>query len=175
MRRTLILLALALVLVSGTAYAGPSIAVGVQTVSFGGDLGKYYEVPAGPGININLMFPEFLGFALDFNAGQRKVNEGNSGEELTYTWLEAGPRILFGKDNSKVRPDLFFGVGSYDLEIGSAEWDTAPGGYIGFGFQEYASDDWFGRLQIKSVYWKSKTANTDGATLNFVIAIGYDF
>ncbi len=174
MRRTLILLALALVLASGTAYAGPSLAVGVQTVSFGGDLGKYYEIPTGPGINVNLMFPEFLGFALDFNAGQRKVDD-DLNREVIYTWLEAGPRILFGKDSSSIRPDFFFGVGSYDLEIGGVEWDTAPGGYIGFGVQEYASDDWFGRLQVKSVYWKSDTSFTDGATLNFVMSIGYDF
>jgi hypothetical protein len=174
MRKTLILLALALVLASGTAYAGPSLAVGVQTVSFGGDLGTYYEIPTGPGININLMFPEFLGFALDFNAGQRKTDD-DLNREVIYTWLEAGPRILFGKDSSSIRPDFFFGVGSYDLEIGGNEWDTAPGGYIGFGFQEYASNDWFGRLQVKSVYWKSDTFNTDGAALNFVLAIGYDF
>ena len=174
MRRTLILLALALILVSGTAYAGPSLAVGVQTVSFGGDLGKYYEIPAGPGININVMFPEFLGFALDFNAGQRKV-DNDAGNEVIYTWLEAGPRILFGKDSSSIRPDFFFGVGSYDFEVGGFEFDTAPGGYIGFGFQEYATDDWFGRLQIKSVYWKSDTFNTDGASLNVGLSIGYDF
>jgi hypothetical protein len=175
MRRTVLLLALVLILVSGTAYAGPSIAVGVQTVSFGADLGEYYDIPTGPGININLMFPEVLGFALDFNAGQRKVDEGNSGQELIYTWLEAGPRILFGKDGSKVRPDLFFGVGSYDLEIGSNEFDTATGGYIGFGFQEYATNDWFGRLQLKGAYWKSDTANTDAAILNISLLFGYEF
>jgi hypothetical protein len=174
MRRTLILLAFALILVSGTAYAGPSVAVGVQTVSFGGDLGTYYDIPVGPGININLMFPEMLGFALDFNAGQRKVDD-NLHREVIYTWLEAGPRILFGKDSSSIRPDFFFGVGSYDLEIGGVEWDTAPGGYIGFGVQEYANNDWFGRLQVKSVYWKSDTFTTDGAALNFVLAIGFEF
>jgi hypothetical protein len=174
MRRTLILLAFALILVSGTAYAGPSVAVGWQTVSFGGDLGTYYDIPVGPGINVNLMFSEFLGFALEFNAGQRKVDD-DLNREVIYTWLEAGPRILFGEDSSSIRPDFFFGVGSYDLEIGNLEFDTAPGGYIGFGIQEYVDDSWFGRLQVKGVYWKSDTANTDGAALNFVLAIGYEF
>ncbi|MDF1537223.1 MAG: outer membrane beta-barrel protein [bacterium] len=174
MRRFMVLLAIVLVLVSVTAHAGPSISAGVQTVSFGGDLGKWYDIPSGPGININLMFPEILGVALDFNAGQRKVDDDN-GNEVIYTWLEGGPRILFGKDGSKIRPDLFFGVGSYDLEIGPLEWDTATGGYIGFGFQEYATDDWFGRLQIKSAYWKSDTSNTDGATLNIALMMGYEF
>jgi hypothetical protein len=120
------------------------------------------------------MFPEVLGFALDFNAGQRKVDDA-IGREVIYTWLEGGPRILFGKDSSKVRPDLFFGVGSYDLEIGSNEFDTAPGGYIGFGFQEYTTGDGFGRLQVKGVYWKSDTFNTDAAILNISLLFGYEF
>ncbi|UCG37944.1 MAG: hypothetical protein JSV00_07005 [bacterium] len=156
---------------------GLSVMAGFQTVSFGADLerGKYYDLPAGPGLVVNIGLPTFLGFPLDVSLGQREMNEGNTGADTTYRWLEAGPRFLFGSKSSRVRPDFFFGVGTYDLEIGSLEFDTGAGGYAGFGFEDYTSDNFSGRFQAKGVYWKSDTFNTDAASLNFALTFGYHF
>ena len=174
MRRAILVLVLVMALAPATALAGGlSVLAGFQSVSFGADLGEYYDLPAGlaPAIIVGLD----LGFPIDINLGQRKTDEGNSGQEAIYTWMEIGPRFLMGREGASIRPDFFVGVGSYDLEIGSLTFDTAMGGYAGFGVEEFASEKWSGRFQVKGVYWKSDTYNTDAAVLNVALLFGYHF
>ena len=177
MRRIFLILILVLTLAPATALAdGISVMVGAESVSFGADLGEYYDLPTGPAVVAIVSIPYlFFGTPLDVGVGQLNVDEGNSGLETTYQWIEAGPRFIFGKDGDKVRPDIFMGVGSYDLEIGDFKFDTAPGGYIGFGWEDKATEHLSGRLQVKGVYWKSDTLQTDGASLNISLLFGYSF
>lgn len=171
MRKTFLILALVLILIPATASAEfLSVLVGAQTVSFGADLGEYYDIPAGAGGA--LLVGLDLGIPLDFRVGRRTATEGASGSEVTYDWLEAGLRLPMGKEGSTIRPDWFFGVGSYDLQLGSFEFDTAPGGYLGIGIEEVVSDKYIGRFEVKGVYWKSDTFNTDGAALNLALYFG---
>lgn len=171
MRRIFLVLALVLVLIPATASAEfMSVLVGFQSVSFGADLGEYYDIPAGPGGAVLVSLD--LGFPLDFRAGRRTAKEGSSGGDVTYDWMEAGLRLPLGKEGSAISSDWFFGVGSYDLEIGSSEFDTAPGGYLGIGVQEVVSDKYIGRFEVKGVYWKSDTFNTDAPSLNLALYFG---
>lgn len=174
MRRIFLILALVLIMVPATALAGGiSVLVGAQTVSFGGDLGEYYDIPPGPGIAVLVGLD--LGVHVDIRAGRRTTTEGGSGRDVTYEWIEFGPRFVMGKEGATIRPDLFLGVGSYDFKLDDFEFDTAPGGYIGMGIEESVSDKYIGRLEVKAVYWKSDTSNTDGASLNMSLLFGFTF
>jgi len=177
MRRIFLILILVLTLAPATAMAdGLSVMVGAESVSFGADLGEYYDLPTGLGVVAIVSIPKLLlGTPLDISIGQRIVDEENSGLEATYQWIEAGPRFIFGNDGDKIRPDIFLGVGTYDLEIGDFEFDTATGGYIGFGWEDKATEHLSGRLQVKGVYWKSDTFETDGTSLNISLLFGYTF
>lgn len=174
MRKIFLVLALVLVLIPATASADfVKVLVGAQSVSFGADIGEYYNVPPGPGGAVLVGLD--LGIPVDFRASRRTVKEDGTGREVTYDSLEAGLRFPMGKKGSSIRPDWFLGVGSYDLEIGPIEFDTAPGGYLGIGIEEVVSDKYIGRIEVKGVYWKSDTFNTDGAVLNLALYFGFQF
>jgi len=174
MKRIFLILALVLTLVPAPAFAdGVTILVGAQTVSFGADLGEYYDIPVGVGYTVLVGLD--LGIPIDIRAGRRTATEGDSKADVTYQWIELGPRVFLGSEDAKIRGDLFLGVGSYDLEFDDFEFDTAPGGYIGMGVEEVVSDKFIGRLEIKGVYWKSDTFNTDGASFNTSLLFGFKF
>ncbi len=177
MRRIFLILTLVLSLAPATALAdGLSVMVGAESVSFGADLGEYYDIPIGPGVVAIVSIPYlFFGAPLDITVGQMIADEGNSGLEATYQWIEAGPRFIYGNEDDTIRPDIFAGVGSYDLEIGDFAFDTATGGYLGFGFTDKPSKHFTGRLQFKGVYWKSDTGLTDAASLNISLLFGYSY
>jgi len=174
MRRIFLILALVLTLAPASVHAdGTTVMVGAQTVSFGADVGEYQDVPPGPGIAVLVGFD--LGIPIDFRAGQRKATEGNSGSDVTYQWIELGPRFVLGVEGATIKPDWFFGVGSYDYKLGSLEYDTAIGGYVGIGVEESVSDKFVGRVEIKGVLWKSDTDQTDAASLNISLLFGTKF
>jgi len=174
MRRIFLILTLVLTLVPATVLAGGvSVLVGAESVSFGADLGEYYDIPPGPGVAALVSLD--IGFPVDFRAGRRTAKEGNSGSDVTYEWLELGPRFIFGDDDAPSRADWFFGVGSYDFKLGNVEFDTATGGYLGLGFEEVVSNNFVGRIEVKGVYWKSDTFNTDSASLNVALLFGFQF
>jgi hypothetical protein len=170
---------LALIVLSFTAAQvqaeGVSILAGFQTVSFGGDLGEYYDLPSGPGPVLNLSVMTTLGVPVDFTIGQRKGKEEYSGDEATYRWAELGPRFILGREDLRVRPEFGAGAGYYNLDIGSEEFDGAFGYYFSFGFEDQATEHLTGRFQIKSAYWKTDTGSLDAPTLNFVLMYGYRF
>lgn len=154
---------------------GISLLAGFQTISFGGDLGKYYELPSGLGPVLNIGLPAVLGVPVDITIGQRSMEEGNSGEDAKYRWVEAGPRFILGKEGSRIRPEVVAGGGLYNFEIGDKEFDGATGFYAGFGFEDFATEKISGRFLVKSVYWKSDTYNTDAPSLNFILMYGVKF
>jgi hypothetical protein len=172
MKKTFLILALVLILVPATVFAGDvSVLIGPQTVSFGADMGEYYDIPTGTGYT--LLVGLDLGMPLDVRVGRRTATDGNGGADITYQWIEFGPRFVIGEKTASIRGDLFLGVGSYDLERDSFEYDTALGGYIGMGVEEQVSGKFMGRIEAKAVYWKSDTYNTDGATLNIALLFGF--
>jgi len=176
MRKIVILVSLILSFSAAQVSAeGISLLAGIQTVSFGGDLGKYYDLPSGVGMVLNIGVPSFLGLPVDLSVGQRSMEEGNSGADVKYRWVEAGPRFRFGKEGNRIRPEIIAGGGFYNLEIGDLEFDGAAGFYAGFGVEDYATDKISGRFQVKAVYWKSDTANTDAPSLNFVLMYRFRF
>jgi len=154
---------------------GVAVHAGLQTVSFGADLGKYYDFPAGPGVAVILGLPSFLGVPFDICAGLRNTKEGNSGDDAEFNWVEIGPRFPFGKENSRIRPEWFAGAGLYDLKIGDLDFDPATGAFFGFGLEDFASEKISGRFQIKMAYWKSDTGSLDASSLSFTLMYGYHF
>ncbi len=174
MRKLFLIVILVLTLAPATVLAGGvSVLVGAQSVSFGADLGEYYDIPPGPGMAVLVGLD--LGIQVDIRAGRRTTTEGGSGRDVTYEWIEFGPRFVMGKEGASVRPDLFLGVGSYDFKLDDFEFDTALGGYIGMGIEESVSDRYIGRLEVKGVFWKSDTFQTDGASLNLSLLFGFKF
>jgi len=156
-----------------TAYGnGITVLVGAQSVSFGADLGRYYDIPSGPGISVLVGLD--LGVPIDIRAGRRTATEGGGGD-VTYEWIELGPRFVLGQEGGSIHPDWFFGVGSYDLKIGALEFDKAVGGYMGLGIEEVVSEKFLGRIEAKGVYWKSDTYQTDAPSLNVSLLFGFKF
>jgi hypothetical protein len=174
MRRIFLILALVLTMAPATVHAeGTTVMIGPQSVSFGADLGKYYDIPPGPGISVLVGFD--VGIPLDIRAGARNTTEGNSGSKLKYQWIELGPRWTFTQEGASVKGDWFLGVGSYKLDIGSVDFDRAIGQYIGMGVEEAVSDKYVGRVEIKGAVWKSDTRKTDAAVLNIALTFGVNF
>lgn len=172
MRKIFLIIALILVLIPAYALAdGVTFLIGFQSVSFGGDIGEYYDVPPGPGLAAMVNFD--LGIPLDIRVGQRNATERGTRRDVKYQWVEFGPRYRFGQEDASIRPDVFAGIGSYNLEIGSINFDRATGAYAGFGVEEAASEKFVGRFEVKSVYWKSDTFNTDGPSLNLGLFFGF--
>jgi hypothetical protein len=152
---------------------GVTVMAGMQSVSFGADLGEYYDIP--PGAGFTLLVGLDMGIPVDIRVGRRKATEGSSGADTTYQWIELGPRFFLGREDADIRGDFFLGVGSYDLKLDDFEFDTAPGGYVGMGVEEIVSEHFVGRIEVKGVYWKSDTFSTDGASLNVALLFGYKF
>ena len=174
MKKIFIVLALVLALAPATVLAdGVSVMVGAQSVSFGADLGEYYDIP--PGAGFTLLVGLDVGIPLDIRLGRRSATEGISGADMTYQWIELGPRFVLGREDAEIRGDIFLGIGSYDLELDDFEFDTAPGGYVGMGVEETVSEKFIGRVEVKGVFWKSDTFSTDGASLNLALFFGYKF
>ncbi len=174
MKKIFLILALVLALAPATVLAeGVSVLAGFNSVSFGGDLGEYYDIP--PGAGFTLLVGLDLGIPIDIRVGRRTATEGNSGRDMTYQWIELGPRFVLGREDADIRGDLFLGVGSYDFKRGDTEFDTAIGGYAGLGVEETVSEKFLGRVEVKAVSWKSDTFNTDGASLNLGLFFGYKF
>jgi hypothetical protein len=173
MKKTGFFLALILILVPVAAHAsGPSVLAGVQSVSFGGDLGEYYNIPPGLGMGIIVGFDTVI--PVDLRIGMLSGTEENSNDDLTYQWIELGSRVYLGVRGTSIQPDWFIGVGSYSLEIGSKDFDMALGAYTGVGIEE-AMEKWIGRVEVKGVFWKSDTGNTDAPSLNVSFLLGYQF
>ncbi len=176
MRTTVFLVIFLLVFPAVQAHGeGVSVHAGFQTVSFGADLGDYYDLPSGPGLALTVGIPSLLGTPFDISLGLRSMTEGNSGEDADYRWVEFGPRFPFGKEDSRVRPEWFAGAGIYDLKIGDLEFDTSTGLYVGMGVEDLATERISGRFQIKGGYWQSDTGKTDAAFLCFSLMYGYRF
>jgi hypothetical protein len=155
---------------------GVSVHAGLQTVSFGADVGDYYNLPSGPGLALLVGFPSSLtGVPIDINLGLRKVQESNSGDDAEYRWLEVGPRFPFGRESSRVRLEWFAGAGLYDLKIGDLTFDTATGLYGGLGIEDFATERITGRFQIKGSYWQTDTGSIDAACLSISMMYGYRF
>ena len=174
MKKFFLILALVLALAPTAVFAdGISLMVGPQSVSFGADLGEYYDIP--PGAGFTLLVGLDMGIPLDIRLGRRSGTEENSGDDITYQWIELGPRFILGRKDADIRGDFFLGIGSYDFKLGDLEFDTAPGGYVGMGVEETVSEHLIGRIEVKGVYWKSDTGNTDGASLNLALLFGYKF
>jgi len=174
MRRIFLILTLVLTLAPATALAGgTSVLVGAQSVSFGADLGEYYDIPSGAGVTALVGLD--VGFPIDIRVGRRTATEGGTGNDITYEWIELGPRFRLCKEGASTCGDWFAGVGFYDFKLGALEFDTALGGYIGMGVEEIVSDKYIGRFEIKGVYWNSDTFTTDGAALNMSLLFGFKF
>jgi hypothetical protein len=174
MKKLFLILALVLALAPATVLAdGVSVMVGAQSVSFGGDLGKYYDIPAGAGIT--LLVGLDMGIPVDIRVGRRATTEGISGADVTYQWIEFGPRFVLGREDAQIRADLFVGVGSYDFKLDDFEFDTALGGYAGLGIEEAVSEKFIGRVEVKGVFWKSDTFFTDSPSFNLALLFGYKF
>ena len=174
MRRAFLILALVLTLAPAPIFADPiTILVGPQTVSFGADVGEFYDID--PGLGGEILVGLKLPFPIDFRVGRRNATEGNSGSDVTYDWIEVGTRFRLGREGVYTSGDWFVGVGSYDLTIGGLEFETAPGGFIGMGVEQTVSDMFVGRLEVKGVYWQSDTFTTDGASLNLSLLFGFTF
>jgi hypothetical protein len=174
MKRIFLILALVLALVPATVHAeGTTVMIGAQSVSFGADVGEHFDVPPGPGIA--LLVGLDVGFPLDLRAGVRNATEENVGGDVKYQWIEVGPRFVLGVEGATIRPDWFFGIGSYDLEMNNVEYDTAIGGYAGLGIEEYISDKYLGRVEVKSSIWKSDTNSLNAATINISLYFGVSF
>ena len=174
MKKIFLILALVLALAPATVLAGGvSVMAGMQSVSFGADLGEYYDIP--PGAGFTLLVGLDMGIPVDIRVGRRTATEGNSGRDMTYQWIELGPRFVLGREDADIRGDLFLGVGSYDLKFDDFEFDTALGSYVGMGVEETVSERFIGRIEIKGVYWQSDTFTTDGASLNMALLFGYKF
>lgn len=176
MRRIFVLTALILILTGTPVHGdGVSIMAGFQTVSFLSDVGDYWEIPAGPGIVLNIGLPSFMGVPFDFSIGQRKSETQNTNEDVQYRWMEIGPRFYFGREREKIRPEIVTGAGMYKLDIGDEDFNEAAGIYVGVGFEDRASENLAGRFQIKLVHWQSSTRTIEGTSLNFSIMYGYQF
>ena len=174
MKKLFLILVLVLALAPATALAdGVTVMVGAQSVSFGGDLGKYYDIP--PGVGFTLLVGLDVGIPVDIRVGTRAATEENSGADVTYQWIEFGPRFVLGREDAEIRADFFLGVGSYDFKLDDFEFDTAIGGYAGLGVEETVSEKFLGRIEVKAVSWKSDTLSTDGASLNLGLFFGYKF
>lgn len=174
MRKISLTLVLLLFLVPAVGHAeGNTLMLGVQSVSFGADLGNYYDI--SPGVGVTLLYAFDAGIPFDLRYGVRKTTEGISNDDLKYQWIEFGPRFGMGVRGTSLQPDWFLGIGSYDLEIGDKKFDAALGAYIGLGIEETMSEKFVGRIEIKSVYWRSDTGNTDGASLNLSLLYGFRF
>ncbi|MCJ7501140.1 hypothetical protein MUP29_12895 [bacterium] len=174
MKKIVLILALVLALAPATVLAdGVSVLAGFQSVSFGADLGENYDIP--PGAGFTLLVGLNMGIPVDIRVGRRTATEGNSGADMTYQWIELGPRFVLGREDAGIRGDLFLGVGSYDLKLDDLEFDTALGGYVGMGVEETVSEKYIGRIEVKGVAWKSDTYSTDGVSLNMALLFGYKF
>ena len=174
MKKALFFLALILILVPAAVHAsGPTVLLGVQSVSFGGDLGEYYDIPPGLGVGLIVGFDAAI--PIDLRIGQFTGTEEFSDDDLTYRWLEVGSKIILGAPGKSIQPDWFFGIGSYNLEIGSKDFDPALGGYMGIGIEETMGEKYVGRVEAKGVFWKSDTDQTDGPSLNVSFLLGYKF
>ena len=174
MRRIFLILALVLALVPATVHAeGTTVMIGAQSVSFGGDVGEFFDVPPGPGIAFLVSLD--VGIPIDLRAGVRNATEENAGGDVKYQWIEVGPRFVVGVEGATIRPDWFFGIGSYDLEMNDVDYDTAIGGYVGLGIEESVSDRYVGRVEVKGAVWKSDPNNLDVATLNISLFFGVNF
>jgi hypothetical protein len=176
MRRIFIITSLVLIF-TGTPVHGESVSVlaGFQTVSFGGDVGKFWDIPSGPGLVLNIAFPSFIGVPFDLNIGQRKVNESGTNDEVKYNWIEAGPRFFLGREDDRIRPEFVAGAGIYNLDVGDISFDQATGIYFGFGFEDAATQHLTGRFQVKLVYWQTDPGSIDAPSLNFTLMYGYRF
>ena len=174
MKKTGFFLALILILIPVAAHAsGPSVLFGVQSVSFGGDLGEYYDIPPGLGMGLIVGFDTAI--PVDLRIGTLSETEENSNDDVTYQWIELGSKLILGVRGKSIQPDWFFGVGSYTLEIGSEDFDPALGGYMGVGIQETIGGKYMGRVEVKGVFWKSDTGQTDAPSLNVSFLFGYQF
>jgi hypothetical protein len=174
MRRIFLILTLVLTLAPVTVLAGGvSVLVGAQSVSFGADLGEYYDIP--PGTGVTALVGLDIGFPIDIRVGRRTTTEGGTGRDVTYEWIELGPRFKLCQEGASICGDWFLGVGSYDLKLDDLEFDTAPGAYLGMGVEEIISDKYIGRFEVKGVYWNSDTFTTDGASLNVALFFGFKF
>ncbi len=160
---------------SGVCAEGLNLYLGLQTVSFGSDLGDYYDIPAGAGPAITVGIPSILGVPFDINLGRRDTSDERTGEDVKYQWLEFGPRFPFGSEGARLQPELFAGGGIYDLKIGDVDLDTGLGFFAGLGIEDFVSDKISGRFSVKAVYWESSTYNTDAPSLNFSLMYGYHF
>ena len=174
MRKTGIVLALILILVPVAAHAsGPSVLFGVQSVSFGGDLREYYDIPPGLGVGVIVGFDSAI--PIDLRIGTHSGTEGFSNDDFNYQWIELGSRVILGVKGTSIVPDWFFGLGYYDLEIGGLDFDPALGGYMGIGLEEIMGGKYVGRVEAKGVFWKSDTNQTDAPSLNVSFLLGYKF
>jgi hypothetical protein len=177
MRRIVLILALVLALAPAPAFADfITVLVGPQTVGFGSDVGDYYDVPSGIGIGflVGLELP----FPLDLRFGRRTTTEGSNGldgSDVIYEWLEVGTRFRLGTPGETTKGDWFVGLGAYDIELRGLEFDTAPGAFIGMGVEQTVSDSFVGRFEVKGVYWKSETFQTEATTLNVSLLFGFTF
>ncbi|MBN2720210.1 MAG: outer membrane beta-barrel protein [Proteobacteria bacterium] len=171
-----LLMVLLLILVpTGAAGEGWSLYLGLQTVSFGSDLGDYYDIPAGAGPALTIGIPPLMGLLFDFNFGMRNTSDETTREDVEYRWMEFGPRFPFGRDGARIQPEFFAGAGIYDLKIGDVDLDTGGGVFAGFGVEDFISDKVSGRFRVKAVYWESETYNTNAPSLNFSLMYGYHF
>jgi len=159
----------------GAGAEGLSLYLGLQTVSFGSDLGEYYDIPAGAGPTLTVGIPSILGVPFDINLGMRDTTDEKTNEDVKYHWAEVGPRFPFGAEGARIRPEFFVGGGIYDLKIGDVELDTGMGFFAGFGIEDFVSEKISGRFQIKAVYWESDTYNTNAPSVNFSLMYGYHF
>lgn len=174
MKKIVLILALVLALAPATVLAdGVSVLAGFQAVSFGADLDKYYDIP--PGVGFTLLVGLDMGIPVDIRVGRKSADGGNSSADMTYQWIELGPRFFLSREDADIRGDLFLGVGSYDLKLDDLEFDTALGGYVGMGVEETVSEKFIGRIEVKGVFWKSDTFSTDGPSLNMALLFGYKF
>ena len=174
MKKIVLILALVLAMAPATVLAdGVSVLAGFQSISFGADLETYHDIPPGGGFT--LLVGLDMGIPVDIRVGKKSASGGNSNTDMTYQWIELGPRFFLGREDADIRGDFFLGVGSYDLKLDDLEFDTAFGGYVGMGVEEAVSEKFIGRIEVKGVFWKSDTGNTDAPSLNMALLFGYKF
>ena len=169
-------LSIAIALVMVLALAAPVqanglyLGGGLQSVAFSSDLEKWFDFETKIGASAVGGIRFSRAFALEVVAGQAEPDEASFGT-TTYTWIEVGPKFIFGT-NTNIRPSVTFGVGEYTLDINIKEFE-GQGGFIGFGIEEIAKGHHSVGFFVRGNYWLDDDDNLD--VITFSMLLNYTF
>ena len=171
------ILILSVSLISATAWAGTWYAgVGFRNVSFGTDLDPdkgWRDVDNGYGLDLNLGYKFKPSYAIEVMAGQSEHDDDLFNQEMTYNWVEVGPKFFFNPASS-VQLSLSLGGGYYKLEEDISDGFEGFGGYGGLNLEEQ-----IGRhglvLSGRFGYWYDSDLSFDVSYLSWGLYYNYYF